>query len=883
MTSTQPPDYLQYGNKYFIPTFNTTNYLNTLSGPTTNLDNKYLSKLKNDSSSYTYTLGGVNASNITSNNITVGTNLNVIGNTRIDGDLQVNGTTISVNTENVLIEDNIIMLNSNFTTGTPISTFKSGIEVKRGNETNYQFILNESDQSFKIGALDNLQCVATRQDLPINNGIPYWNSSQSRFDTSSTLFFNGSGTTILSTINISGLATFNNTSILRPSTVLSSLNISGLTALNNTIIQQPTTIGSTLNVSGNANLFSPTTILSSLNISGLATLNNTSILRPSTVLSSLNVSGLATLNNGINISGNTNILSPTTFLSALNIGGILTSSTGSWLRGNVSIRSDLSVAGETILGGSTNLLNPTTILSALNVSGLTNLNNVICSDLYNNNSITYGLKTVVSTLNVSGLTTLNNGLTVSNNTSLFSPTTILSSLNVSGLATFNNQTTFNLNTSNSLIVSGPDDIGNGRLYNCPLFTRGVNAGIGFNYNTGGDGVDYLRSGIQIRSSNTDTTWRTILDTNAWNGRGANIRFYTYDQSLSANSRLGMVNRLEITNNTTATSLTTATVQITGGLAVSDDIICSTLSVLNPATFLSSLNVSGLATFNNTSILRPSTVLSSLNVSGLATLNNTFIQQPTTINSTLSMNDNIILNERLIQLRNDSFHGLRMCGDGTNVSPLRFANISANGPVLHGYAGGLLGSTELGEKALLRWHNSGGVSIMSNLNVSGQSTFNNGLITNSINFGVSNLSNYEEGTFTCSLTNTGGTDYVYNTNNCSYTRIGRIYFITVQFSWRVNPSNQSAPTGNSWECVLGSLPKPTTSRNTFSMGYCQGLPFLNGSGTGIYYQFVVLMDANSNVRLFALNKSTPTNVKYNEFPITASSGQIEMQFSGFYFV
>lgn len=65
----------------------------------------------------------------------------------ITGDLTVNGTTTSVNTETVTIKDNIILLNSTVT-GTP--TTDGGIEVERGTSPNVQLVWNETDDAWEM-------------------------------------------------------------------------------------------------------------------------------------------------------------------------------------------------------------------------------------------------------------------------------------------------------------------------------------------------------------------------------------------------------------------------------------------------------------------------------------------------------------------------------------------------------------------------------------------------------------------------------------------------------------------------------------------------------------------------------------------------------------
>ena len=100
----------------------------------------------------------------------------------INGNLTVQGTTITANTETVLIEDNLLVINAT-ESGSGVSLGHAGIEVERGSETNYLFYFQESDDTFRIGISGSLQPVATREDTPISNGYARWNATQYRFDT----------------------------------------------------------------------------------------------------------------------------------------------------------------------------------------------------------------------------------------------------------------------------------------------------------------------------------------------------------------------------------------------------------------------------------------------------------------------------------------------------------------------------------------------------------------------------------------------------------------------------------------------------------------------------------------------------------------------------
>ena len=80
----------------------------------------------------------------------VGTTSNVtFNNTIVNGNLTVNGTTTTVNTETLNLADNQIVLNSN-ETGTP--TQNGGIEIERGTAANKTLLWNEADDKWTVGS-----------------------------------------------------------------------------------------------------------------------------------------------------------------------------------------------------------------------------------------------------------------------------------------------------------------------------------------------------------------------------------------------------------------------------------------------------------------------------------------------------------------------------------------------------------------------------------------------------------------------------------------------------------------------------------------------------------------------------------------------------------
>jgi len=69
------------------------------------------------------------------------------GNVVVGGDLTVNGATVTLNTETLSVEDNIVVLNSNVS-GAPVSN--AGIEIERGSSSNVLLRWNEGSDKWEI-------------------------------------------------------------------------------------------------------------------------------------------------------------------------------------------------------------------------------------------------------------------------------------------------------------------------------------------------------------------------------------------------------------------------------------------------------------------------------------------------------------------------------------------------------------------------------------------------------------------------------------------------------------------------------------------------------------------------------------------------------------
>ena len=108
-------------------------------------------------------------------------NLSITNDVSVNGNLYVYGNTSIFNTNISEFEDNLILINSQ-ENNIGVSLGIAGFEVERGSLTNYQFIFQESNQTFRVGLADSTQSVATREDSPLSSGLMIWNSAENRID-----------------------------------------------------------------------------------------------------------------------------------------------------------------------------------------------------------------------------------------------------------------------------------------------------------------------------------------------------------------------------------------------------------------------------------------------------------------------------------------------------------------------------------------------------------------------------------------------------------------------------------------------------------------------------------------------------------------------------
>lgn len=85
----------------------------------------------------------------------------VTGNLTVGGNLTINGTQTVINATTVTTKDNILVVNFG-EVGSGVTSGKAGIQVDRGDLTDYQIIFDEADDMFKVGQIGDLQTIASQ-------------------------------------------------------------------------------------------------------------------------------------------------------------------------------------------------------------------------------------------------------------------------------------------------------------------------------------------------------------------------------------------------------------------------------------------------------------------------------------------------------------------------------------------------------------------------------------------------------------------------------------------------------------------------------------------------------------------------------------------------
>jgi len=94
--------------------------------------------------------------------LVVNQNQSIVGNLTVTGNVTVNGDSFIINAGTVSTEDNLIVLNKG-EIGTGVTAGKAGLQIDRGELTDYQILFDEADDYFKVGMVGNLETLASQE------------------------------------------------------------------------------------------------------------------------------------------------------------------------------------------------------------------------------------------------------------------------------------------------------------------------------------------------------------------------------------------------------------------------------------------------------------------------------------------------------------------------------------------------------------------------------------------------------------------------------------------------------------------------------------------------------------------------------------------------
>ena len=598
--------------------------------------------------------------------------LNVTGvatfgnNVEITGDLTVNGNQTILNTQTLEVEDINIGIASADPKLSDAALDGAGITIHgaAGDKT-----LTWSNADSRMEFNTDLYAPAIETDLLDVTGVSTFGGNvdiNASVDISNDLVVNDA-------LNVTGLSTFASDVDINASVDISgdlviqdALNVVGLSTFGSAV-----DINADLDVDGFTELDS-TNISETLNVVGLSTFGSNVDINASVDISNdlvvndaLNVTGLSTFGGSIDANGDLDVdgrteLDTTNISETLNVVGLSTFGSA------VDINADLDVDGFTELDA-------TNISETLNVVGVSTFS----SDLDINASVDISNDLVVNdALNVTGLSTFASDVDINASVDVSGDLVIQDALNVTGLSTFGDNVDINasVDISNDLVV-------NDALNVTGLSTFGdnvdINASVDISQTLNVTGVSTFGNNVEITGDLTVNGNQTILNTQilevedinigiasadpklsdaALDGAGLTIHGAAGDKTLTWNNSN---TRMEFNTYLYAPVLQSINLEVSGVSTFSSNVdINASADISGDLVIQDALNVTGLSTFGSNVDINASVDISNdlvvndaLNVTGLSTLTGQ-VQVDNDINVT-----GVITAANFIGAADDRFTGL----------------------------------------------------------------------------------------------------------------------------------------------------------------------------------------------------------------------------------
>ena len=558
------------------------------------------------------------------------------------GDVNIDGTLTSNKSETIEtinVNNNWIYLNFG-TTAAP--TENSGISIVRGDLPNFLIYFDETDDVMRIGQEDGLlQAVATRDDNPQNEGIPYWYDTHKKFVTdpefiftsadgqkilrlpvnsaidANDLYFDGDLHTPFTEHSIPfigdvGVLAQNNADFTYNdgTKILTTPNITVPTQILNTGTEETTTLTSgalqtrggcaitkSLKVGIDATINGDLVVGDALNVTGIATVG-TFVCKGVVSVNQL-TAGAATINGVTNFTNATEATNPG--LASVNLSGGLSIAKKLIVVGDANIRGNTTFVGHAIIEG--NLSGDTlSVTNTATFNGLTNFNNTTTlsnSALLVSNNILDANDTTAAIRTLGGVS-MAKACYIGTTLTVVGAASLSSTLNVAGVSTLASAVILRSATvGTTLTVTGET-----------ILSSTLNAG-----------DSTLASAVITESATIGTTLGVTGIT-------------TLADALTIN---GVGSKLTSACTTDASTITDGAIRTAGGVSIAKSCYIGT-----------ALTVVGASTLNSLCVTNNATVGGTLGVTGVSTLASAVISGTATIGSTLRVTGVTTLADSLIQ-------------------------------------------------------------------------------------------------------------------------------------------------------------------------------------------------------------------------------------------
>lgn len=362
------------------------------------------------------------------------------------------------------------------------------------------------------------------------------------------------------TLNITVPTTITANLAVGNTTITGFANVLGTLAVGNTSVNG--TLSATANISTSQQLLvtNAASLSNTLNVTGAATLSNT-----------LNVTGAATLSNTLGVTGIATFTSNAVLQQQLLVTNAASLSNTLTVAGNTNLSNNLTVAGFGNVQGTFNTVGAVTLANTLTVTGNTNLSN---------NFTVSGFANVLGTLSVTSAVSLSNTITITGNS------TLSNTLAVIGNANFSNT----LNVIGKTTVGVINAVGNATFStNTTVNALVILANTTTTNTTVGGNDFFVTANATLSGALTTINGVTNATSNATFNANSTVAFI----QLRANTTTA--------NTTVGGNLATFTANVVIGTANVGNVGVNALSTntftSGPATFTSTANVQGIATFS----------------------------------------------------------------------------------------------------------------------------------------------------------------------------------------------------------------------------------------------------------------------------------------------